>query len=434
MNRSLGIALIVCSFFVSSSAKPAAAQSMTIPLISQERAQQIGLQRAWVTQVPLDRARSKIIHIKFQAGLLLVVTSENMLYVIDPESGQTLWSFLIGDRKLLALSPTADATHIAVANTTRLFVMDRATGSIVMDREVTGTPDRGPVLTAAQVALPIVKGPMEVYPLPIDDRTKPENVLSARYYASAGRLAGDPVASDDLLVWAGDLNRISAHLFGARESDFSKLVPERFSTGPTLFPPKAYVSADFPQRVYVGTELGYVIAYDAQTFAELWRYSAGSPILRRPIALPNAVLVLPEDGGLVAVNPKSGELIWSAPDPVQFVSASPKCIYTLDQFGRLNILDANSGARASTFQLPHSLKLLVNDQNDRLILYTDQGLIQTLHEPALAQPHSNFPPLPASSKKPGATTQPAEAPPAARAAAPAGQGAAAAPFTHFKVP
>jgi len=56
-------------------------------------------------KVPLDRARSKITHIKLQAGLLLVVTSEHMLYVIDPESGQIQWSFLIGDRKLMSPLP-----------------------------------------------------------------------------------------------------------------------------------------------------------------------------------------------------------------------------------------------------------------------------------------------------------------------------------------
>jgi outer membrane protein assembly factor BamB len=425
MIRSLGIALTLGSFIFLSALNSIAAQSINVPLISQEQAQQIGLQRAWITQVPLDRARSKITHIKLQSGLLLVVTSERMLYVIDPESGQIQWSFLIGDRRLVALPAAANATHVAVANTGRVFVLDRNTGDVVMDRELTGTPQWGPVFTAKEVFLPLVKGPLEGYPLPLDENTKPEKILSPDYLPTAGRLAGDPVATDAELIWAGDLDQINAHLFGEHAAELNHLVHEGVTTGPAIFAP----------QVYLGTQLGYLIAYDAERLTEAWRFSTGSPIRLRPIAIGSAVFVLPEDGGMFALEPKTGEMLWFAPDPIQFVAASPQRVYTLDKFGRLTILDAKTGARAATFRLPESIKGLTNNQSDRLVLYTDQGLIQSLHETALTQPHLFLPPKPEPSKKgPGSSPKPAAEPAADAAPAGAATNAAAAPFTHFKVP
>jgi hypothetical protein len=294
---------------------------------------------------------------------------------------------------------------VAVANTARLYLLNRATGDVVIDHDVTGTPDRGPVLTAQKVVLPLVKGPLEVYPrddfVQLSDLADPKNTLSPAYYSPAGRLLGDPATSDNLLVWAGDANRISAHLFADQPVDFDKLVPETISTGPVLFAP----------NVYLGTELGYLIAYTSDRFNEVWRFSAGSPIHRRPIATGSAVFVLPEQGGMFSLDAKTGEMMWFAPDPIQFVAASPQRIYTLDQFNRLTILNAKTGARTTVVPLPHSLKMLVNDQSDRLVLYTEQGLIQTLHEPALTQPvlHS-LPKQEPPKKGAGGSSKPAAAP------------------------
>ncbi len=54
MIRPLAAALSLG--FIALIVRPAARQSDSVPLISREAAQQIGLQRAWVTQIPLDRA------------------------------------------------------------------------------------------------------------------------------------------------------------------------------------------------------------------------------------------------------------------------------------------------------------------------------------------------------------------------------------------
>ena len=61
-------------------------------------------------------------------------------------------------------------------------------------------------------------------------------------------------------------------------------------------------------------------------------------------ALGPVIYVLPEEGGMYAVKPETGESVWYAADPAQFISASPQRVYALDKFNRLAILDAKPGA------------------------------------------------------------------------------------------
>jgi hypothetical protein len=179
-----------------------------MPLIPRTVAERSGLVRAWYLQLPLDQAKSKITRIRFFSGLILAVTDEGMLHVVDAESGQLRWSFQAGDRGKLVLAGGANATHVAVANTSTLFVLDRASGNLIYQRELTGTPERGPVLTEHHVILPLVKGPLEVYPL-----TDADKKLYPGYLPSAGRVIGHPAVSGIEIAWAGDLNRICAPTF-----------------------------------------------------------------------------------------------------------------------------------------------------------------------------------------------------------------------------
>ncbi len=183
-------------------------------------------------------------------------------------------------------------------------------------------------------------------------------------------------------------------------ADFDSAVGDGISTGPTIFAP----------NVYIGTEGGYLIAFDAQRGDERWKFAAGSPIKIVPIATGPVVYVLAQDGGMFAVRSDNGAQIWSSPDPAQFVSASPERVYTIDRFGRLAILDAKTGARVGTMPLPQLIKPLVNDLSDRLLLYTDRGFIQCLHEPKLTEPKMYYaPPAPLKPNSSAAPAKPAEA-------------------------
>ncbi len=353
------------------------AESRDIPLIPRTLVEQSGLVRAWYMQVPLDPARSKITRIRLFSGLILVVTDEGMLHVVDAETGLLRWSFQAGNSKTLTLAAGANSTHVAVANTSTLFVLDRASGNLIYKRGLSGTPERGPVLTEHHVILPLVRGPMEVYPLTDADKT-----LYPSYLPSAGRVIGHPAVSGVEVAWAGDLNRIHAHQFADLGANFDSPVGDGISTGATIFAP----------RIYIGTQGGYLIAFDAQRGSELWKFAAGSPIKEMPIATGPLVFVLAQDGGMFAVQADNGAQVWSSPDPAQFVSSSPERVYAVDRFNQLAVLDIKTGARVDVMRLPSGVKPLLNSESDRMLLYTDRGFIQCLHEAKLQAPHFYSPP------------------------------------------
>src|SRR5262245_16860699 len=220
MHRIFCTALILVGVLEFVSPGSASAQWDELPLIFHEQAEQVGLKRAWYTQLPLDIARSKVKYVTFQSDLRRPGPDDNMLHVVDPESGLLQWSFKIGQRKFVPLSAGANANFVAVANTARLFVLDRAGGNLVFNHALSGTPDRGPVLTENHVILPLVNGPLEVYPL---DQAF-EKLLSPYYLPSAGRMIGEVAAVNQGVAWAGDLNLINAHQFREQGPHFSNPV------------------------------------------------------------------------------------------------------------------------------------------------------------------------------------------------------------------
>ncbi|HEY2882919.1 MAG TPA: PQQ-binding-like beta-propeller repeat protein [Pirellulales bacterium] len=410
MNRTNSIRLLAAALLLAWAAPALRAQSTEVPLVGQFQAEQLGLKRAWFTQLPVDGLHSKVTHLKYQSGLLLAVTDSAMLYVVDAETGALRWSFRIGDRKFGAMAAGANATNVAVANIGRVFILDRATGNVIFDHALTGTPARGPVLTEKHVIVPLANGPLEVYAL--DALNK--DFIDAYYLESAGRLIGEVIADDVSVLWTGNSNVFHAHEFGDVGSQFRTDIPAGVSSGPGVYPPHAYL----------GTMAGYLIAYDAHHGEIEWKFASGSPISHKPIGLGTAVYALPEDGGLYSIAPDTGEGNWFAPDPTQFIAASPNRIYAIDKFKRMEILDVKTGARIDGLNIPLTLKALVNDQSDRLYFYTDAGLLQCVHEAQLTDPHWYKPPKEAPAKN-GPDAKPADAAAAPDAVAAPAAGAAA---------
>jgi hypothetical protein len=422
-----------------------------ISIIGQAQAEQLGLKRSWFTQLPLDVSRSKITHLKVQAGLVLAVTDEGMLHVIDAETGALQWSFRIGRTRFLATGACADSAHVAVANVDTAYVLERATGNLIYERPLTGTPiPAGPALSRDWLMVPLVNGPIETYPLPFAKKTEaakaPETplakgitastepakdefheALKADYLSAPGRIIGEPSCWDDGVVWTGTSNQIYCHKFPKDKKGaevFNTPVIDGVSTPVVRFPP----------YLYVGTDAGNLIAYDASKGDEKWRFAAGSPIHNAPVVIGSTVFVLPEDGGMYALHPlpdaaakndgRMFEQLWFSPEAMQFVSASPKRVYALDRKGQLIILDGKSGTRIGTLWLPQTVKAFTNSRSDRMYFYSDSGLVQCVHEAALAQPQMYLPPKDEPPKKgpagPAKTTPAPTTPAAAAEPAPMG--------------
>ena len=79
------------------------------------------------------------------------------------------------------------------------------------------------------------------------------------------------------------------------------------------------LTADY-NKVFIGTEDGYLYALDAETGDGLWRSSVGGEILAAPVADENMILVTTSSGKLVALDADSGEQNWSYESDVPALS------------------------------------------------------------------------------------------------------------------
>ena len=63
-------------------------------------------------------------------------------------------------------------------------------------------------------------------------------------------------------------------------------------------------------KVFVGTEMGNMYAFDAQTGAQVWKYAVNAPILNSVAAANGKVYFGAMDGAIYAINASNGTLAW----------------------------------------------------------------------------------------------------------------------------
>ena len=142
-------------------------------IISEAAAQRCGLTRAWVTQTQVDPGLGRLQALVLYDGTLFSQSSRAMLEAIDAETGQRLWSKLIGQPNFSSLPPGACRDLVAAINGSRLYVMNRYTGDILFEISIDGAPGGGPALSTKRAYVPTATGMIYSYRLdPIADPAK----------------------------------------------------------------------------------------------------------------------------------------------------------------------------------------------------------------------------------------------------------------------
>ncbi|MDZ4820691.1 MAG: PQQ-binding-like beta-propeller repeat protein [Planctomycetota bacterium] len=348
----------------------AAAQPASSWLIPQTEAARIGLKRAWFGSVDLQGNRTKLIDVKLDNNTLFVQTSAATTQAIDSETGRVIWVAKVGDSRQPCTPLGVSDARVALVNGTTLYVLDRKTGQVEWTKRLTGTPACGPAINEFAVFCPTMSGRIEVYA--IDDATH-QNLTNLRIN---GRTEAQPVSTEMGIAWgtmAGDL--------AVCKADASEMLFRHATKFPIVASPTGR-----GREVYFGSGSGYLLAYDKSDGRERWTFAAGSPIVQSPVPIADSVYALCEDLTMFQVSAATGKQTWDAQGIRKFLAASPTRLYTLDSLNRLAILDSQSGARLSTVSLPRYPFAISNSQNDRLILVSDTGLIQSLHEIGREQP------------------------------------------------
>lgn len=372
----------VSAVITAAAANPAVAAGR---LISREQARHLGLERAWFSQVRLDRGRSRVERAILSGDRLDVLTTAGVVHEFDAQTGETVWVASVGNPNYPSLGPSASESHVALVNGSTLYVLDRADGRPVRIHRVGGAPGAAPALAQQRVLVPLVNGRVESYPLD-------KEVFAPASYPSQGRAMVAPLTTAQSVVWSTD----TGHVYVGRADELR--VRFRLETDSDIVAQAAY----HQPYIYIATTSGEVFAVDETTGAKRWKYATGYPILRAPAAVGDRVFVTSGEPALHCVSADTGAVAWEAEDVAQFSAASRTRVYGVDVLGRLVVLDAATGATLGRMKTDSSTNTLVNDQTDRLYLVSDDGMVQCLHEIGAKEPLHHNPPA----------AKPAEGPPA----------------------
>lgn len=362
-------------------------------LVTQSRAAQVGLERAWFTQIDLDPTRNRVANWLLHDDLLFAVTTAGTVHALDITTGKTAWSVQVGHPKYPTLGPAANRQYVAVIHGSKLMLLDRDNGRLKWVRDTGAAPSSGPALSEDRVFVALINGRVEAFSL---NNTK----RMPWYYQSVGRAYYKPVATTKSICWATDLGTLYVGRLKPLSLSF------RLETaGEIVAPP-----TEMAPYLMVGSTDGNLYCVHELSGVEHWRYSTGDPITHAPAVVGERVFITSHAPALHALDTATGQRHWTTAGVAQFVALGKEHVYGIDRYGNLLVLDAKTGGvvgrltqgrRQSSNGLSPWNKLspgseggswnergpaLINDQNDRIFLVSDTGLVQCLHEIGVSDP------------------------------------------------
>ncbi len=338
-------------------------------VVPRSSAARVGLDRAWYTQVQLDRSRGSVTDITHAGDLLLVLTSDAVVQAIEADSGRTRWITPVGREIHPSLAPAANDKYVAVVNGSTLYILQRATGRLLWDRRLGDAPGAGPALTQERAFVPMISGRIEAYEL--EDPSAPPWA-----YYSDGRALVQPLSTQQSICWPTDRGFLYVAQTGNPQIRFRVETQDEITSSPAYKKP----------YLYAASLDGYVYAVEELSGTHQWRFSAGNPISEPPAVVGDRLYVCPDRGGMFCLDTETSDVVWWTPRASRFVSASAKHVYALDRARTLLVLDAQTGAEQGKLPVGEQAVTLVNVTTDRIYLCTRDGLLQCLHDSEQPEP------------------------------------------------
>jgi len=339
------------------------------PLVDHEEAAALGLERSWFAQLPVDRQRSRVGRWLYQDQSLFAVTTSGTLAALDAKTGALLWSARVGKPGYPAFGPGANAQYVGAVSGARLYMFDRRDGRLAWSRELGGAPSSGPAMTERHAFIALANGQVEAYAL---DAPAPQ----PWYYQSKGRTFLRPTTTGRVVSWPTDAGLLYVCSADSPNVLFRLETDAEIVTSPTELPP----------YLYIASLDGYLYCIHELSGREKWRFSTGRPIDSSPAVVEDSVYVASTEPTLYAIGIDSGLEKWRVEGLQHFVARSGKRVYATDAGGRLHAVALETGAVEGSLPLAEGVTALVNNETDRLLLVSADGLVQCLHEFAQTDP------------------------------------------------
>jgi outer membrane protein assembly factor BamB len=210
----------------------------------------------------------------------------------------------------------------------------------------------------------------------LNERRQPFSLRPVWDYRSALRFDESPLMTAESLLQVSTDRTVLGLAKPQKQVLFSFDATDNISG-----PPGQYANTAF-----FGTEDGTVYAMNMLTGRIFWRVSTGGVVRRRPVATDADVFVSAGHAGLTRLDRKAGLEQWVNPDAQGFLAAGPRYVYGADKMGQLVILDRKRGLTLGKLDTRDFVVPVRNDQNDRVFLAANSGLLVCLRDRDLPKP------------------------------------------------
>lgn len=149
----------------------------------------------------------------------------------------------------------------------------------------------------------------------------------------------------------------------------------------TLNSPVSAPAGQYADTFYVPSQNGDLTAYSVTPDRrKLWRTTTGGQINYKPIVGEGDLLISATDHGIYRLSRTSGDILWQNPKVERVLAVNPRYVYATDRLGDLQVLDRARGRNLGKLPSRDFNVPVVNDDNDRLYLAANNGLILALYD------------------------------------------------------
>jgi outer membrane protein assembly factor BamB len=384
-------------------------------------AEELGLRREWIVQVPFNTSATRLEHVTVAGGIVIAAAGDGSLHGIaapvdpapdatsqepPPAPGTLLWSHFPdpGDGSLRP--PAVGSGIVVIAGDFAALGIDLVSGRTLWREPLPSPAVAAAAITGDWVYVPVEGGRLvrlavNPYRAPAIQRVleKPaagektvtrsdaDSAVSATsgtkvpplLLSTHGSLVLPPLPLEDGVLWCTTDGLLTWLTPAQPEWVRAEFTLGRSPAGRPLISTTAGDKAIF-MACNMGPAASDVIRISllpsGLVFA--WITPLDDAVAGGAIRSGDAILVPLATGGLAALAAADGKRLWTHPRRVQLLTVTSGRLWCIDDMGRLATLDPADGRRLEQFCLTPFRVPVVNDTTNRLIVASPGGIIASL--------------------------------------------------------
>ena len=365
LERAKFVSLLVLA--IGGSAALGAGAGADRPLIDDAQLHKAGLFRFWQAKLPLPEGDT------IDTGYLVddqlyIVTNGGGLYALTARAGLIRWAEKLTERDYIIYRPTHidtvdDDGPVVIPTTTRVFIMDRVTGS----RLHAFTPSfgvNGPVV-GADDKLFMGSADGRVYSLKLV-AWRPASPLQRWMVSAGGPVTAAPVLDDDGML-----------LFASRGGEvfycdaFDKTLRWSYRTG-------GAIDADPVMDdlgVYVASMDRSLYKIHRRTGRLLWRHRMPQPLHEAPTLIGGTIYQYGREQGLTAIDSETGDEKWHLEEGRTLIAHTVPGDFVFTDGRKILLVDHDNGSVKQTIEGADVSGVVINTRDTALYLLARDGRV-----------------------------------------------------------